>query len=208
MIEALSAIVLGLSLAVPVGPICLEIMRKGLSQGFFSALSVGIGGITADLFFMVLIYFGLARFIMIGTVQLFLYLFGSSFLLYIGFQTINHRHRTVTQLRYERRSHLYSSYFTGLTIALINPINLMFWFGIYGSTLANLSTNNSTATFLTTTAFLFSGILIWNVCLAFLASFSGRFLNTTLFPFINIGAGICLLFFGFHFAYKLAILLF
>ncbi len=172
MIEALSAIILGLSLAVPVGPICLEIMKRGLSYGFFSALSVGIGGITADFFFMILIYFGLAHFIMIDTVQLVLYFFGSSFLLYIGFQTINHRHRPVIQMTTENRnSHLFSSYFTGLTIALINPINLMFWFGIYGSTLANLSTNNSTATFLTMTAFLFLGILIWNVCLAFFSKF-------------------------------------
>lgn len=44
----LSALVLGLSAAVPIGPVNLEIMRRGLQGGFRAAFAVGLGAATID----------------------------------------------------------------------------------------------------------------------------------------------------------------
>ncbi len=43
-------IVLGISLAAPVGPINIEMLKRGIERGFWHAWVVGIGGMTADVF--------------------------------------------------------------------------------------------------------------------------------------------------------------
>lgn len=209
MNEAFAAMVLGISLAAPVGPISLEMIKKGITNGFNSSLAVGLGGMTADVIFMVFIYFGLAHFLMLSPVQIGLYFFGSLLLLYLGYQSINHRHFQFKQTNdTKRESLLLIPYTTGLSIALINPVNLMFWFGIYGSVLAEMASELKVTHFLQHASFMFLGIFLWNVSLSILASCGSTFLKAKLLPLINIIAGICLLFFGFHFSFKLAQLLF
>ena len=44
-------IVLGISLAAPVGPINIEMLKRGIERGFWHAWVVGIGGMTADVFY-------------------------------------------------------------------------------------------------------------------------------------------------------------
>ncbi|MGM2834842.1 LysE family transporter, partial [Bacillus cereus group sp. Bce025] len=44
-------IVLGISLAAPVGPINIEMLKRGIERGFWDAWVVGIGGMTADILF-------------------------------------------------------------------------------------------------------------------------------------------------------------
>ncbi|KQL57942.1 MULTISPECIES: LysE family translocator [Bacillaceae] len=202
----LSAFILGLSLAVPVGPICLAILKKGVSHGFLPALFIGIGAILADLLFMILIYFGMAQFIFIPSVQVILYVFGSGLLMYLGIESINKR-KTALQRSSSLSSSILASFWTGLSIALFNPINLMFWFGIFGSTLVEFMTEQS-GSVMVYIVFLFTGILVWNISLSFLASFFGQFLSQSLLPILNVIAGLCLLLFGFHFALKLAEVLF
>lgn len=206
MPDILSAFILGLSLAVPVGPICLAIVKKGISNGFFPALFVGIGAILADVCFMIIIYFGLTQIIFMTPVQISLYLFGSTLLIYLGIESINKR-KTALSRSSSLSTSVFSSFWTGLSIALFNPINLMFWFGIFGSTLAELTSEQSSS-FLIYAIFLFLGILVWNISLSFLASFFGQFLSRSLLPILNVIAGLCLLAFGFHFVLKLAEILF
>ena len=66
-------IVLGISLAAPVGPINIEMLKRGIERGFWHAWVVGIGGMTADVLFMLLIYFGLSSVFMYTYVQAFMY---------------------------------------------------------------------------------------------------------------------------------------
>ncbi len=69
-------IVLGISLAAPVGPINIEMLKRGIERGFWHAWVVGIGGMTADILFMLLIYFGLSSLFMYTYVQAFMYCTG------------------------------------------------------------------------------------------------------------------------------------
>lgn len=71
-------IVLGISLAAPVGPINIEMLKRGIERGFWHAWVVGIGGMTADVLFMLLIYFGLSSVFMYTYVQAFMYCTGFS----------------------------------------------------------------------------------------------------------------------------------
>ena len=71
-------IVLGISLVAPVGPINIEMLKRGIERGFWHAWVVGIGGMTADVLFMLLIYFGLSSVFMYTYVQAFMYCTGFS----------------------------------------------------------------------------------------------------------------------------------
>ncbi|OQO98502.1 lysine transporter LysE, partial [Geobacillus sp. 44C] len=48
----LSSILLGLSLSIPIGPINIEMIKRGIKFGFFHSWVVGLGGMSADLVLM------------------------------------------------------------------------------------------------------------------------------------------------------------
>lgn len=134
-------IVLGISLAAPVGPINIEMLKRGIERGFWHAWIVGIGGMTADILFMLLIYFGLSSVFMYTYVQAFMYCAGFFLLFYLGFQSVKQgiSHSNM-EYKQEEIGGLKQSFMAGFLIAISNPLNLVFWFGIYGSTLSSLLT--------------------------------------------------------------------
>lgn len=66
-------ILLGLSLAAPIGPVNAAQLDKGVRYGFFHAWLVGLGAMAADAVFMLLIYFGLAHFLTTPFMKTFLW---------------------------------------------------------------------------------------------------------------------------------------
>ena len=62
MSQILQNIVLGISLAAPIGPANIAVIRRGLKYGFLPAFLVGLGVVFADMTYLLLIYFGLANF--------------------------------------------------------------------------------------------------------------------------------------------------
>ncbi|TSB46683.1 LysE family translocator [Alkalicoccobacillus porphyridii] len=202
---ALSAIILGISLAAPVGPICLEIINRTLRSGFFGGLAVGIGGMTADAIFMISIYFGLGTALTHETTQLILNLCGCVFLGYLSIRTFNKAPQSLWMDRHlirPRKSIFMKCFYTGLTIALINPINIMFWFGIYGSVLSELIDRANGTILLGYSLLIFLGILLWNMNLSFLAHFSSFLMKQNVLRWINIAAASMLGYFSIHFGYQ------
>ncbi|EEK62693.1 Transporter, LysE [Bacillus cereus 172560W] len=155
-------IVLGISLAAPVGPINIEMLKRGIERGFWHAWVVGIGGMTADVLFMLLIYFGLSSVFMYTYVQAFMYCTGFFLLFYLGFQSVKQGiFESNMEYKKEEVGGLKQSFMAGFLIAISNPLNLVFWFGIYGSTLSSLLTKVTKQE-----AFLYSlciivGIILW-----------------------------------------------
>ncbi|SDC10836.1 LysE family transporter [Shouchella lonarensis] len=205
MYEAASAMILGVSLAAPVGPICLEVLKRGLSYGFAAAIVVALGGMTADALFMLLISLGLSHFISQMHVQLGLYFIGALFLLYLGSQSIANRHSLSSHQKRASYApaYLWQSYRVGFGIALFNPINFLFWFGIYGSLFSEMIHRTTSTEFYIHIFFLFVGILLWNVNLAVLAHFGSMWLRGQLLSIVNILAGLMLFYFAAHFIHLL-----
>lgn len=196
-------IVLGISLAAPVGPINIEMLKRGIERGFWHAWIVGIGGMTADILFMLLIYFGLSSVFMYTYVQAFMYCAGFFLLFYLGFQSVKQgiSHSNM-EYKQEEIGGLKQSFMAGFLIAISNPLNLIFWFGIYGSTLSSLLTKVTKQE-----AFLYSlciivGIILWNLNIAFSVHFGRTLLKKKALGYITAGAGIILVGYSIHFAYK------
>ncbi len=88
----LKGVILGFSIAAPVGPIGILCIRRTLQFGRFSGLFSGLGAATADSIYAIIAAFGLtfvANFLMAG--QFWLRLIGGIFLLYLGWKTFLQR---------------------------------------------------------------------------------------------------------------------
>lgn len=57
-----ASVLLGLSLSIPIGPINIEMVKRGIKYGFFHSWVVGLGGMSADIVLMFAIFFGLSVF--------------------------------------------------------------------------------------------------------------------------------------------------
>ncbi|WP_315906490.1 LysE family transporter [Priestia koreensis] len=193
--------VLGISLAAPVGPINLEMIKRGISGGFWSSWLVGLGGMTVDLLFMLFIFWGLTPYLQKEGVLLTVYGAGALMLLWVGFQSIKQSFSSTFGAQMdETRSH--KSYLTGFLIAMTNPLNIIFWFGVYGSTLSETLQAHSLGTSLVYSGFILLGVLLWNLNVAFTVHFSRRLLHETILRLITFSAGAVLVYFGFKFLFQ------
>ncbi|MFC5772567.1 LysE family transporter [Ectobacillus antri] len=196
-------IVLGVSLAAPVGPINIEMLKRGIEKGFWHAWAVGLGGMTADILFMILIYCGLSSFFTYTPVQLFMYGVGFFLLFHLGFMSIK-QGISKGEMEYikEEIGGVKESYVTGFFIALSNPLNLIFWFGVYGSTLSSLLTRVSQQEAILYSFCIILGIILWNINIAFSIHFGRMLLKPRMLGWVTTAAGIVLVGYSIHFAYK------
>ncbi len=203
LVAIIQQVVLGISLAAPVGPINIEMVKRGMAKGFWHAWVVGLGGMTADICFMLLIYFGLSTFFMRTNVQFFMYGLGFFFLLHLGFTSIKQGifHREMEYIK-DTVGNIRQSYTTGFLIALSNPLNLVFWFGVYGSTLSTLLTEVSRTKAMLYSLCILVGIVLWNLNIAFTVHFGRTLLKPKMLGYVTAVAGIILVAYSIHFAYK------
>ncbi|WP_084405706.1 LysE family translocator [Alteribacter aurantiacus] len=206
-------VVLGLSIAAPIGPINIEIIRRGIYQGFWPSLLVGAGGMSADFILMFLMYQGLSLFLTLEAVQLSLLVLGAFILTYTGVKGLLSSNQSFTGPVLDMRndpentisSSLIHAYLTGLSIASFNPLNLLFWLGIYGSVLSEtFSDENRLRAFIISSA-VFLGIGLWNLNLACTVHFGKKLMSPRALHGICLGSSAILIAFGMYFIWKAAI---
>ncbi|MFD1677625.1 LysE family transporter [Alicyclobacillus fodiniaquatilis] len=197
----LSYVLLGLSLSAPIGPINAAQLDKGMKYGFLNAWMVGLGAMTADVLYMLLIYFGLAKLFTLPGVKLLLWVAGSVILMYIGLETLLNLRRlklsTVVAGESSARSFL-----TGFFMAVSNPMNFVFWFGIYGAILSKAAEQEDNAAFLGHSCGIFVGILIWDIAMALAASMFQQYANRRVLQTVSALAGLSLVGFAGYFAFQ------
>lgn len=205
----LSYILLGISLSAPMGPINAAQIDKGIRFGFMHAWLLGVGAMLADALFMLLIYFGLSQWIDTPLIKSFLWSFGFFILCYTGFESMIHSSR-VLETPHERnvQEKRSKSMFTGFFLAISNPLSIIFWLGIYGAMLAQTSKSYAGEQLLLYSGGIFIGILVWDVCMASLASGARRWIQPRMLQVISIVSGIVLVVFGLYFGFQAFQLLF
>lgn len=200
---AIKQIILGISLAAPVGPINIEMIKKGLTKGFWASWLVGLGGMTADILFMLLILIGLTPFVQMHAVTVFLYATGFVMLTFVGFQSMKQAVSRSFSIDVNKPSiKRDKSFFTGFFIALMNPLNIVFWFGVFGSSLSESLQSQTWLSVFLHSFFIIFGILLWNLNIASSIHFTRKFITPKLLRFITLGAGFLLFLFGCQFGFK------
>ncbi len=197
----LSHFLLGLSLAAPIGPINAAQMDRGIRGGFWHAWLVGLGAMLADGVFMLLVYFGVIHFLNIPFMKTFLLLFGFFILTYIGIESLIGAGKTGTETRGGNES-LFKSLSAGFVMSISNPLSILFWVGIYGSVLADMIAKYDAHGVLLYSTAIMSGIMLWDIAMAMVASIARRFLTPRLLSGISIISGVSLIGFGLYFGYE------
>lgn len=192
-------IFLGVSLAAPIGPVNAAQLDTGIKNGFFHAWIFGIGALTADILYMVMVYFGIGQIIEYNPVKIFLWSFGCFVLTYTGIESIFSQHKIEVALRFKKKVRLRRSLLSGFFMSLLNPLTILFWLGIYGSVLAEAAKSNTDNQLMINSLAIIVGVILWDTIMATISSGARRLLSTKLLKTISILSSLAMIGFGIYF---------
>jgi len=194
----LSYILLGLSLAAPIGPINAAQIDRGIRNGFMNSWLIGVGAVIADGVYMLVVYIGVVQFLETAFMQTFLWFFGCFVLMYTGIETfMNAGKINLEQSR--GKEPLIKSFFSGFLMSISNPLTILFWLGIYGSVLAKTAASSNPTQLVLYSCAIFIGLLIWDIAMASVSSSFRKFLTPQLLVGISCLSGLSLIGFGIYF---------
>ena len=193
-------IILGISIAAPIGPASVAIMKNGIKSGFIAALKTAIGVILADTTYILVVYFGVSGFVTIPIVKTFIFICGTVVLFYLGYQTIRGARAEKEKIE---GSKIYKNLIVqGYLVNISNPVAVVWWLGIFGSTLAATAQDANKVLTLIYSLFIVAGILVWHIFLSFVSAYGAKLLSKKVQEIIAIISGVVLILYGLRFAYN------
>ena len=131
---------LGWSVAWPPGPINAEMIRRGLSRGFWPAYAVGLGASSGDFLWALLVALGAGVVVGLPGVRVALGITSTALLLVLCWVFLRGAWRAWKAMRagapLEPRRPLDTTrggYVLGVTMALSSPWNVAFWIAVIGN---------------------------------------------------------------------------
>jgi len=194
-------VMVGLAIAMPVGAITVEMTKQGLKNGFIHGWAVGIGGMTIDLFLILALYLGLAKFLALPYIQMPLWIIGAVFLFMLSYDSIKNADKDITLAGEKVNKSLFSTYRNGLLVA-ISPGNLVFWISVFGAVLADSYVGDDTNQFIIVALGILTGILLHDIGLLTIVSLTRKVMNRNMIKWTSIFAGILLFGFACYFIYE------
>ena len=196
----LKGLVLGFSIAAPVGPIGVLCIRRTLANGFRSGLVSGLGAATADAIYGTIAAAGLtlvADFLV--RQQLWLGLLGGGLLVYLGIKTL----RTAPQSEENAigKDSPGGNYFSTLLLTLSNPMTIFMFAAIFGGMSVQTGTIYRFNAFLLVLG-VFTGSALWWLSLSAAVSLLREKVNAHLMVWVNHLAGAVITGFGAFVLYK------
>ena len=153
----LRGLLIGLSIAAPVGPIGVLCIRRTLAEGRVAGLVSGLGAATADMLFGCVAGFGLT--FISGVLleqQLWLRLVGGLFLCYLGVRTLLSRPAEVAATAQGKG--LLAAYTSTLFLTATNPLTIFAFAAIYAGLGAAVGNYGAA---LTLVSGVFTGSVLW-----------------------------------------------
>jgi threonine/homoserine/homoserine lactone efflux protein len=190
----LRGLIIGFSIAAPVGPIGVLCIRRTLAEGRASGLVSGLGAATADAIYGCIAGFGLT-FIsrMLIDQQMWLRIIGGAFLIYLGVKTF--LSKPAEQSASAVGNGLVGAYASTFFLTLTNPMTILSFAAIFaGIGVANADENYSSAGVLVLGVFI--GSAIWWLLLSGLVGVFRAKFNTRGMQWVNRISGIIIFGFG------------
>jgi threonine/homoserine/homoserine lactone efflux protein len=190
----LRGLMIGFSIAAPVGPIGVLCIRRTLADGRLAGFVSGLGAATADAIYGCIAGFGLA-FIsnFLVSQQLWLRLIGGAFLCYLGLKTL--LSKPAEHAASATGNGLIGAYASTLFLTLTNPMTILSFVAIFaGLGLANTNSSYAAAGILVMGVFIGSA-LWWLLLVGGVGLFREKF-NQRGLTWINRISGVIILGFG------------
>jgi threonine/homoserine/homoserine lactone efflux protein len=198
----LQNILLGLTLAAPIGPVNLEIIKRGLNSGFRQAFLTGVGAMSADATYLTLIFFGLTAFLNISFMKIALGIAGSIILIYLGAISVKDFFRRSENKGNPPQRLFQSPYITGYVLAISSPMTIVWWTGVFGALLSSQTNSLTNLSAFFSCLSILLGCFIWVFSLAAMLHFGKQVINEKTTKVISLIAGLFLVGFGIYFLYR------
>jgi threonine/homoserine/homoserine lactone efflux protein len=195
-------ILLGLTLAAPIGPVNLEIIKRGLNSGFKQAFLTGAGAMCADTTYLILIFFGLTSFLNFAFMKIFLGIAGSIILIYLGVMSAKEFFRKADATENKPHRLFKTSFVTGYVLAISSPMTIVWWTGVFGALLAAQTHTQTTISAFFSCLSILLGCFLWVFSLAAALHWGKKIINEKITRFISFFAGLFLILFGIYFLYR------
>jgi threonine/homoserine/homoserine lactone efflux protein len=194
MEQIIKGLIVGFSIAAPVGPIGLLCIRRSLAYGSTAGFLSGLGAASADAVYGFIAAFGITAILDILTAgQTILRLFGGLFLCYLGVQTC--RTDVVSKEAKIDKDGLWGAYFSVFLLTLTNPMTILSFTAIF----AGLGIGQSTGDYTSATKFVtgvFGGSAAWWLLLSGSVSKLRAYLDMQQLGWINKASGSIITVFG------------
>jgi threonine/homoserine/homoserine lactone efflux protein len=190
----LRGLIIGFSIAAPVGPIGVLCIRRTLAKGRLSGLVSGLGAATADAIYGCVAGFGLT-FIsnILVSQQIWLRLIGGAFLCYLGLKTF--LSKPAEQAASAEGNGLVGAYASTFFLTLTNPMTILSFAAIFaGLGVAGASGNDVSAGTLVLGVFM--GSALWWLILSGVADVFRTKLNPLRLRWVNRISGVIITGFG------------
>ncbi|HEY2810115.1 MAG TPA: LysE family translocator [Rhabdochlamydiaceae bacterium] len=191
----LKGMILGFSIAAPVGPIGVLCIRKTVQFGRFSGLFSGLGAAFADSIYAIIAAFGLtaiSSFLLAG--QFWLRLIGGVFLLFLGWKTIIAKPAPRSEKNISHTT-LLNDFLSTFFLTITNPITILSFLAVFaGLGLSSVQGDYFEAGALVLGVFL--GSVIWWLLLSEGVTLFRKKISQKVMTWINRIAGLIILGFG------------
>ena len=194
-------LVIGFSIAAPVGPVGILCIQRTLLRGRKNGFVSGLGAATADAIYGSIAGFGLT-FISNALLawQFWLRLLGGAFLCYLGVKAIVSKPKE--QVKGASEASLVKDYSSTFFLAITNPIAILYFAAIFSTLAGTAITDYSYSGLFVSGVFL--GSLLWWLILSGATGFFIHKFDAKKLRLANVVSGITIMGFGIYFLLSLA----
>jgi threonine/homoserine/homoserine lactone efflux protein len=200
MSTIIRGIILGLSITAPIGPTNVEVIRRGVKEGWKSAFVFCLGVMVALILYLLLVVFGLSFLTESPVFNTVLTAFGVLVLAFLSYNSFKDFY-TGEEIDVSDQVTGNVHFVPGIVLTISNPAILLLWTGIMGADLA--ASRSSLGEGLSLGLGILIGVFIFFLSLTALIHYGRRFLQQRYFRYVSLVAGIMLLYFCIRFAYSL-----
>jgi len=189
-----AAILIGITIAAPVGPITVLYVRRALSNGWRSGMATALGAASADAIYAAVAAFSFTLLAeLFVTLRIPIQLAGGLFLLYLGIRIF--RAHPTDQTVQDKGGNLRRDYFSTLLLTLTNPMTILVYAGIFtGAGMAAFNEGGQSCPLALVTG-VFLGSILWAGSLVTAAAFfRARFTPRAMLWVNRISGGVIILF--------------
>lgn len=190
----LKGLILGFSIAAPVGPIGILCIRRTLAYGMTFGFVSGVGTATADAIYGAIAAFGLtaaARFLL--DYQLYLKIIGGIYLLYLGINILMSKPSIATTQVHD--TSLSAAYISAFLLTLTNPMTILMFAAIFtGFGIGGINGDYYLSSTMVLGVFL--GSLLWWLLLSGITTILRSTFDYRKLRYTNIGSGLIITGFG------------
>lgn len=190
----LKGLIIGFSIAAPVGPIGLLCINNTMYKGKLSGFLSGMGAACADMLYGCIAAFGLTAIsnLLIKEVYL-IKLFGGLFLCYLGIKIFFSK-KSSTTLESKSKS-LLGDYSSTFLLTITNPMTILSFTAVFAG-LGIISSNRSILNSTLLVLGVFMGSALWWLILSYGMDFVNKKTKNDILPFISKASGLIILCFG------------